>query len=650
MKAAVYARYSSDLQNDRSIEDQIALCEDFARRQGLTIVSAFHDRARSGASVIGRDGVLALMDAARAGTFDVVIVEALDRLSRDQEDLAGIYKRLTHAGIEIRAVHDGKADIVQIGIRGLVGALYLQDLAHKVRRGLQGVIRDGRNAGGKPYGYAPVPGRKGELQILDDEAAVLRRIYADYLAGRSTRDIAGDLNREGVKPPRGHAWAASTLIGNPKRGNGLLQNPIYDGRLIWNRTRMVKDPETGKRVSRINPESEWLQAEAPELRIIDAETFAAVQQRKAGRARGEQPQQRKNARVLSGLLKCGVCGAGCQVLDRWRGQYRVMCSQAKETKSCDNRHRFRLEAIEDGVLAGLKRRLADRREVDYFVKVYNEERQRLAAGAGAERAKMENRLRAAEREFERAADYAVKGIFSEAEARSRLAELRAERNDLEKRLQAMPEAPKVIALHPALVTRYLAALERLGDELATSDRSSAELRAAVRDVIEAVVLNPPAARGAGTSIEIRGTLGRFVQEGDAVPFVGGPPKAGLRYHPVKSVLPLTSETTSTAILAMSSAAHGHRVDRRAAGGSRFASSHRTRDLHEHDSEDDQRARNQAQRRRGFAKHEDADRESTDCADACPDRIGSAKWQRLHGDRQQREARNHGDDGDGARHE
>src|SRR5262245_39132972 len=146
LRAAIYSRYSSDLQSDRSIEDQVVLCTDFALRQNLTIVAAYDDRARSGASIIRRDGVQAMMDAARDGQFEVLIVEALDRLSRDQEDLAGIYKRLTHVGIEIRAVHDGKADVIQVGIRGLVGALYLQDLQHKIRRGMAGRVRDGRSA------------------------------------------------------------------------------------------------------------------------------------------------------------------------------------------------------------------------------------------------------------------------------------------------------------------------------------------------------------------------------------------------------------------------------------------------------------------------------------------------------------------------
>src|SRR5215831_19672053 len=107
-RAVIYARFSTDHQDERSIEDQIALCRDYAQRERLQVVSTFEDRARSGASILNRDGLLSLMEQARQSAFDVVIVEALDRLSRDMEDLAGVHKRLTHQGIEIRAVHEGK--------------------------------------------------------------------------------------------------------------------------------------------------------------------------------------------------------------------------------------------------------------------------------------------------------------------------------------------------------------------------------------------------------------------------------------------------------------------------------------------------------------------------------------------------------------
>jgi len=104
LRAVVYARFSTDLQSERSIEDQVTLCRAYAEKEGYDVVEVFADHAMSGASLIGRDGLLTLMERAKSRAHDVVIVEALDRLSRDMEDLAGIHKRLSFAGVEIRAV------------------------------------------------------------------------------------------------------------------------------------------------------------------------------------------------------------------------------------------------------------------------------------------------------------------------------------------------------------------------------------------------------------------------------------------------------------------------------------------------------------------------------------------------------------------
>jgi site-specific DNA recombinase len=125
-RAVIYARFSTDLQNERSIEDQFSLCRTYA-------------------------------DRARENCFDVIIVEALDRLSRDMEDLAGIHKRLSFPSIEIRAVHEGVVNTVLVGLRGLVGQLYREDNANKVRRGLAGRVKQGLSAGGLTYGYTLLP-------------------------------------------------------------------------------------------------------------------------------------------------------------------------------------------------------------------------------------------------------------------------------------------------------------------------------------------------------------------------------------------------------------------------------------------------------------------------------------------------------------
>jgi len=134
-KALIYARFSTDLQNERSIEDQITLCRDYASRANIDVIDVYEDRARSGGSIMGRDGLLRLMDRAKDGSFDIVVVEALDRLSRDMEDLAGIHKRLSFLGIEIRAVHEGVVNTVLVGLRGLVGQLYREDIRTRTSNG-----------------------------------------------------------------------------------------------------------------------------------------------------------------------------------------------------------------------------------------------------------------------------------------------------------------------------------------------------------------------------------------------------------------------------------------------------------------------------------------------------------------------------------
>jgi hypothetical protein len=117
--------------------------------------------------------------------------------------------------------------------------------------------------------YRPISGQSGILEIQETEAAIVRRIFKGYAAGKSPRDIAAALNRERIPGPRGGPWNASTIGGSRKRGNGILQNELYNGRIVWNRQRFVKDPETSRRVSRPNPQSEWMAADAPQLRIVD---------------------------------------------------------------------------------------------------------------------------------------------------------------------------------------------------------------------------------------------------------------------------------------------------------------------------------------------------------------------------------------------
>lgn len=195
-RAVIYARYSSDHQREASIEDQVRLCRERAERDGLTVVEIFSDYAISGGHLKSRPGMVALMEAARAGTFDVLIAEALDRISRDQEDIAGVFKRLRHADISIVTLSEGPVSELHVGLKGTVNALFLKDLADKTRRGQRGRVEAGKIPGGNSYGYRMVRSIQadgsvttGEREIDEEQAGIVRRIFAEYAEGSAPRAI-----------------------------------------------------------------------------------------------------------------------------------------------------------------------------------------------------------------------------------------------------------------------------------------------------------------------------------------------------------------------------------------------------------------------------------------------------------------------------
>ena len=175
-----------------------------------------------------------LLQQAKRGNFDCVVAEALDRVSRDQEDMAAIYKRLRHPDIRLLTLAEGEITELHVGLKGTMNALFLKDLALKIRRGQRGRVEAGKIPGGNSYGYRIVREllangsvSTGEREIDPSQAAVVRRIFVEYGDGIAPRQIAARLNREAVLGPRGGRWNASTINGNRRRRNGILNNELY---------------------------------------------------------------------------------------------------------------------------------------------------------------------------------------------------------------------------------------------------------------------------------------------------------------------------------------------------------------------------------------------------------------------------------------
>jgi site-specific DNA recombinase len=515
MRAVIYARYSSDLQREASIEDQIALCRAYADAQGWTVLHDYSDRAASGSTKF-RPGYQELLAAARRREFDVVLAEALDRLSRDQEDVAGLFKTLNFYGVQLVTLAEGVITELHVGFKGTMNALFLKDLSAKTHRGMRGRINEKRAAGGLSYGYAVKretdakgePVRGGRI-INPEEALVVTRIFSEFAGGASPRAIAKRLNGERVPGPGGRPWQDTTIRGHAERGTGILRNELYAGRLVWNRQRFVKDPATGKRQARRNPRTEWIVADVPELQIVDealwervSSRLNAIAQTPAAVAIRESRfwERRRPRHILTGLAVCGRCGHPLAAV----GQDYLRCAQSDRNGLCDNRRGVRRKILEDIVLEALQKNLMHPDLVAEFIRGYQMEVNAERAGEEQERLAVSRRLGQVNRQLDGLITAISEGLRGGG-LQDRLSALESERTRLEDSLRKPQPSP--VRLHPYLAESYRRRVADLAKHLNCEDGRTEALEI-VRGLIERVAVQ--AAEGGGFKIEIVGELASMV--------------------------------------------------------------------------------------------------------------------------------------------
>jgi DNA invertase Pin-like site-specific DNA recombinase len=508
MKVAIYARYSSENQRDASIADQFRVCREFAQRQGWHIEREYSDHAMSGATLL-RPGFQEMMRVALRKEVDVVLAEALDRFSRDQEDTAGLFKCLTFAGVSIVTLAEGDITFLHIGLKGTMNALFLKDLAEKTRRGMRGRVELGKAGGGLCYGYRVVRQLQngvmttGEREINSEEAAIVRRIFESYAAGASPKQIAKALNSEGVCGPQGSLWNPSTIHGNPKRGVGMLNNELYVGRMVWNRQRFVKDPDTGKRLARLNPPSEWITKDVPELRIVDDELWQAAKARQASvhrkwsSAKEERRfnQFRRPKYLFSGLTKCGECGAGFIVYSREH----LGCFGARDRGTCTNRLTIRRQEVEERVLHALREKLMRQDFFDEFCREFAKEMNQLRMEQRAGLTSAQRELARMEARRKKLVESIMEGVPG-AQVKDELIAIGDRKEVLTKQLETANQPPPL--LHPSMADLYRTKVEDLAAALQRED-TSLEASEMLRGLIDAIVLIPEKGQ---LRIELRGNL------------------------------------------------------------------------------------------------------------------------------------------------
>lgn len=373
-RVAIYARYSSELQNQSSVDDQVTLCrtviaEQFQADPAKALV--FSDAAISGATM-DRPGLLRLLGAVKAKRIDLVVAEGLDRLSRSLKDIAAVHETLSYHGVTIWTAHEGRITELHIGLKGTMNALFLRDMKAKIKRGHRARIAAGFAASSCAYGYRVVRGvvdSKGAnvngLREIDEEpAAIIRRIYQEYAAGRKIPQIIAGLNRDNIPAPAGGLWKRNALMGGAKKQEGILRNEIYTGKLIFNRSHVVRDPVTNKKRFVLNPEAEWTKVDVPHLRIIEEDLWAAVRtldQPRAISASTKSPAPRSrvlkvhNQHALTGWVKCGWCGGTKSLAN----ESRYLCSTHRYAKKCRNSRGTKEPVLMAAVFNELQNRVAE---------------------------------------------------------------------------------------------------------------------------------------------------------------------------------------------------------------------------------------------------------------------------------------------------
>ena len=491
MRAAIYARYSSENQRPESIEDQITSCRKLAAERGYVIDGEhiYADRASSGARE-DRPGLNALRLAAPHNVFDAVLVDDLSRLARNTLLLLSTLEELRFNGVRVISVADGldsddREATIGIQVRGVFNELQLQDLRKKTLRGQIGQKARGFTVGEATFGYRSVPvgtirmDKKGRprpdgyrMTIDPREATTVLRIFNTFAGGRSESSIVRELNAEGVPGRRrsSRGWSPATV-------HRVLRNEKYVCRWVWNKSETRRDPRTGRRRQFPKPELDWIVTDDETLRIVPADLWQRVQERLsavrttwpggAGK-RGFEGQRGGRVRhyptdLLSGSMVCSLCGSSIVKVSGKSGGYYGCLGAAKN--ACDNRILVRRSLAERVILAAVRERLASSENLAYVLQRVKEEIARTTSTAPETLRLKQAECEQEERRLGNFVEFVADGRGSRTlgqalvSSERKVDELRAELEVLRRSQEAILEPPPLIWLEER-IARVQELLER----------------------------------------------------------------------------------------------------------------------------------------------------------------------------------------------
>ena len=338
MNAVIYARYSSSNQREESIEGQIRICTEYAKKKGYKITNQYIDRAMTGKND-NRPAFRQMLNDSDKGMFDVLLVYKTDRFARNRYDSAIHKTRLKKNKVQIEyAAEQIPNDSTAVLIEGFLENLaeyYSVNLSENTKRGkYENALKKKSNGGVTPIGYKRID---GSLVIDEEKAPVIRFIFQNYIDGISYANIIKNTReRYGIKL----SMSGLKLI---------LQNEVYTGKYIYR----TYDGETFVYEDNHDP-------------IVSQETFEKAEQKRIANKRSPNAGKGKRKYALSGLIKCGECGGHVIVSHSYKNGepafFRLYCLNRKEHKNCNNPTR-KMEIVENAVIEAIKNKILDRKTI-----------------------------------------------------------------------------------------------------------------------------------------------------------------------------------------------------------------------------------------------------------------------------------------------
>ena len=494
----VYTRFSTDRQEEKSEERQLADARACVTRMRGSVARVFSDRGVSGTTMAKRLQLRAMMEAVRRGECDVVLVEDLDRLSRRLADLMCVFDELEDRGIELHDTLNGKLDRVHVVLRGYVGEEGRMRFLALSKAGKRNAVRNGRIMQKPAYGFRTVKGEKG-VQVVDAKAStVVLRIVRDVAAGVSSHHVARSLTTEGVPPPSQAALVGPDgKVPDPRKWNAatilnIVRNPIYIGWVVygattprWDRMRHVR---TGRDATE---EADWIVLEVPEFAFVDREVWERANLSLLGPSYAKGNSAGKF--LLTGKLRCAECGSPMKAC-LGPSDTRYVCSGRMDRgpDHCGHAANPRLDLVEGVVVSTVAREFLTPAAVALYEDVLRRRVAELAAGDQARRAQILRRSSAIHLEIKVSfAEHATAEIVPK-----RVARIRRELEEEDEALQAELAALR----HPDDLTVGLRSVETLRgktDRILTEvpfrprDAAGIELKSAFRDILREVSIGPP---------------------------------------------------------------------------------------------------------------------------------------------------------------